>query len=92
MSTKQMNSVVDVRTLKEWSASSIRIGIADETFKVQLEGLKNRSDCSSNCRSGNRAGQAIEIMRDLESTGELVNGGSAANASLSLGLEVVVDG
>ena len=88
-------AILDVRTKEEWSSGhligAVRIGIADSDFKEQLEQLDKDADYYIYCRSGNRAGQAIDIMRELGFTGELVNGGSVANASAELNLEVVAD-
>ena len=88
-------SIIDVRTQEEWATGhlqgAIRIGIADPDFRNQLEQLSKDGDYYIYCRSGNRAGQAIDIMRELGFTGELVNGGSVANAASELSLEVVND-
>jgi phage shock protein E len=67
------------------------IPIASSSFDAQLEELDKAADYFIYCRSGNRAGQAIDRMIDAGFTGELVNGGSVANASSILGLEVVTD-
>jgi rhodanese-related sulfurtransferase len=86
-------AVIDVRTLDEWNSGylegAIRIGIADADFVPMLQELDPAADYYVYCRSGNRAGQAIDQMRDLGFTGELVNGGSVASASTQLGLEVL---
>jgi rhodanese-related sulfurtransferase len=88
-------AIIDVRTQEEWSsghlAGAIRIGIADSDFREQLEKLDKSADYYIYCRSGNRAGQAIDMMREIGFTGQLINGGSVANASSELSLEVVVD-
>ena len=70
---------------------AIRIGIADSDFVRQILELDKAADYFIYCRSGNRAGQAIDIMVDQGFTGELVNGGSVANASTILGLDVVTN-
>ena len=86
-------AIIDVRTLEEWDSghleSAIRIGIADSNFADELSMLDPAKDYYIYCRSGNRAGQAIELMRDVGFTGELINGGSVANASSQLDLAVV---
>ncbi|MDG2496613.1 MAG: rhodanese-like domain-containing protein [Aquiluna sp.] len=86
-------AVIDVRTLDEWNSGylegAIRIGIADADFVPMIQELDPSLDYYIYCRSGNRAGQAIDKMRDMGFTGELVNGGSVANASTQLGLEVL---
>ena len=88
-------AVIDVRTVDEWNSGhldgAIRMGIADADFTAQLSTLDPAADYYVYCRSGNRAGQAINIMRDLGFTGELVNGGSVANASGQLGIEIVTN-
>ncbi len=87
--------VIDVRTPEEWNQGhlegAVRIGIADADFMDQLAALDKSEDYYIYCRSGNRAGQAIDIMRDMGFTGELVNGGAVANASSQLGLPVVTN-
>ena len=88
-------AVIDVRTPEEWSEGrlegAIRMGIADADFMEQLATLDPTQDYYIYCRSGNRAGQAIDIMRQAGFTGEMVNGGSVANASGQTGLSVLSD-
>ena len=95
MNPQDYAAVIDVRTPEEWSSGhldgAIRIGIADSDFASQLETLDKSGDYYIYCRSGNRAGQAIDFMESLGFTGTLINGGSVANASAQLGLEVVTD-
>jgi rhodanese-related sulfurtransferase len=88
-------AVIDVRTPEEWAEGhlegAVRMGIADADFQAQLATLDPTADYYIYCRSGNRAGQAIEIMKSLGFTGELVNGGAVANAAGQTGLAIVVD-
>lgn len=88
-------AVIDVRTPEEWAnghlEGAVRMGIADSDFMEQLATLDPAADYYIYCRSGNRAGQAIDIMRDMGFSGELVNGGAVANASAQLGIPVVTD-
>ena len=88
-------AVIDVRTTDEWNSGHLEgaelIGIADSDFVEQISQLDKTADYFIYCRSGNRAGQAIDIMVDQGFTGELVNGGSVANASKILGLDVVTN-
>jgi phage shock protein E len=85
--------VIDVRTPDEFNGGHLegaeRIGIADSDFIARIDALDRSADYYIYCRSGNRAGQAIDAMRDLGFTGELVNGGSVGNASAQTGLAVV---
>lgn len=87
--------IIDVRTLEEWNSGhlegAIRIGIADENFANELSMLNPAEDYYIYCRSGNRAGQAIDFMRDSGFTGQLINGGSVGNASTQLDLEVITN-
>ena len=93
MSASDFAAVIDVRTVEEWNSGhlegAVLIGIADADFRDQLSSLDPSADYYIYCRSGNRAGQAIDIMRDMGFTGELVNGGAVANASNQLGLAVI---
>jgi rhodanese-related sulfurtransferase len=54
-----------------------------------LSTLDPAADYYIYCRSGNRAGQAIDVMKQAGFTGELVNGGSLENAANQTGLSVV---
>jgi len=87
--------IIDVRTLEEWNSGhlegAIRIGIADENFADELSMLNPAEDYYIYCRSGNRAGQAIDFMRDAGFTGQLINGGSVGNASAQLDLAVITN-
>ena len=93
MNAAEYAAVIDVRTVEEWNSGhlegAVRMGIADADFQQQLATLDPAADYYIYCRSGNRAGQAIDIMRSMGFTGELVNGGAVANASSQLGLAVV---
>lgn len=95
MNPQDYAAVIDVRTPEEWASGhlvgAVRIGIADSDFAGQLESLDKSADYYIYCRSGNRAGQAIDLMESIGFTGQLINGGSVANASSQLGLEVVTD-
>lgn len=85
--------IIDVRTPEEWDAGhidgAVRIGISDADFSTQLEELDKTADYYIYCRSGNRAGQAIDYMKSAGFTGQLINGGAVADASAALGLPVV---
>ena len=88
-------AIIDVRTPEEWATGhlegAVRIGIADADFAQQLETLDKSADYYIYCRSGNRAGQAIDYMQSAGFTGKLVNGGAVANAAGQTGLAVVTD-
>ena len=88
-------AIIDVRTPEEWASGhlegAVRIGIADADFAQQIDTLDKSADYYIYCRSGNRAGQAIDYMKSAGFTGNLVNGGAVANASQATGLAIVVD-
>ena len=86
-------AVIDVRSPEETSLGYLQgaslFDIQNPTFMDMLSTLDPAADYYIYCRSGNRAGQAIEIMQQSGFTGELVNGGSLENAVNQTGLTVV---
>jgi phage shock protein E len=89
----QYAAVIDVRTPEETSMGYLEgaqlFDIQNPTFMDMLSTLDPAADYYIYCRSGNRAGQAIEIMKQAGFTGELVNGGSLENAANQTGFTVV---
>jgi rhodanese-related sulfurtransferase len=89
----QYAAVIDVRTPEETSMGYLEgaqlFDIQNPSFMGNLATLDPAADYYVYCRSGNRAGQAIEIMQQSGFTGELVNGGSLENAANQTGLTVV---
>jgi rhodanese-related sulfurtransferase len=89
----QFAAVIDVRTPEETSMGYLEgaqlFDIQNPTFMDMLSTLDPAADYYIYCRSGNRAGQAIDIMKQAGFTGELVNGGSLENAANQTGLTVV---
>jgi rhodanese-related sulfurtransferase len=89
----QYAAVIDVRTPEETSMGYLEgaqlFDIQNPTFMDMLSSLDPAADYYIYCRSGNRAGQAIDIMKQAGFTGELVNGGSLENAANQTGLTVV---
>ena len=89
----QFAAVIDVRTPEETSMGYLEgaqlFDIQNPTFMDMLSTLDPAADYYIYCRSGNRAGQAIDIMKQAGFTGELVNGGSLENAANQTGLSVV---
>jgi rhodanese-related sulfurtransferase len=89
----QYAAVIDVRTPEETSLGYLEgaqlFDIQNANFMDNLATLDPAADYYIYCRSGNRAGQAIEIMQQSGFTGELVNGGSLENAANQTGLTVV---
>ena len=89
----QYAAVIDVRTPEETSLGYLEgaqlFDIQNSSFTDNLATLDPAADYYIYCRSGNRAGQAIQIMQQAGFTGELVNGGSLENAANQTGLTVV---
>ena len=89
----QFAAVIDVRTPEETSLGYLEgaqlFDIQNAGFMDNLATLDPAADYYIYCRSGNRAGQAIQIMQQAGFTGELVNGGSLENAANQTGLTVV---
>jgi hypothetical protein len=89
----QFAAVIDVRTPEETSLGYLEgaqlFDVQNASFMDNLSTLDPAADYYIYCRSGNRAGQAIEIMKQAGFTGELVNGGSLENAANQTGLTVV---
>jgi rhodanese-related sulfurtransferase len=86
-------AVIDVRTPEETSLGYLEgaqlFDIQNPSFMGNLATLDPAADYYVYCRSGNRAGQAIDVMKQAGFTGELVNGGSLENAANQTGLTVV---
>jgi rhodanese-related sulfurtransferase len=89
----QYAAVIDVRTPAETSAGhldgALLYDVQDPSFMASLETLDKEADYYIYCRSGNRSGQAIQIMKQAGFTGQLANGGSLANAAAETGIAVV---
>lgn len=86
-------AVIDVRTPEETSEGHLEgaklFDIQDSAFMDNLATLDKSADYYIYCRSGNRSGQAIEVMKQEGFTGMLHNGGALANAASETGLSVV---
>jgi rhodanese-related sulfurtransferase len=86
-------AIIDVRTVDEWNTghleTAVLMDISDAAFASNLETLDKSANYYVYCRSGNRAGQAIEQMKQLGFTGTLTNGGSVEDASAATGLAIV---
>lgn len=84
--------VIDVRTPEEVSAGylqgSVNIDIQGADFAAKMNELDKSANYVIYCRSGNRAGQAIDWMTQHEFTGTLTNAGGLDEASALTGLEV----
>jgi rhodanese-related sulfurtransferase len=86
-------AVIDVRTSEETGAGHLEgallFDINGGMFAEQISTLDKTANYFVYCRSGNRAGTAIEQMKAAGFSGELTNGGSLADAASATGLIVV---
>lgn len=86
-------AVIDVRTPEETAAGylegALLFDIQGAEFESQLATLDKSANYVIYCRSGNRAGQAIENMKGKGFTGTLTNAGSLADAASATGLKIV---
>ena len=89
---KSIAAVIDVRTPDEVAAGhlqgSVNIDIQGPDFEAQMNELDKSANYVVYCRSGNRAGQAIEWMTQNGFTGTLTNGGSVADAAVLTGMPI----
>jgi rhodanese-related sulfurtransferase len=86
-------AVIDVRTPQEVSAGylegSLKFDFQGPNFASEIATLDKSKDYVIYCRSGNRAGGAINFMKQNGFTGKLTNAGSLDEAASSTGLPVV---
>lgn len=85
-------AVIDVRTPEEVAAGhlhgSIHIDIQGPDFASKMNELDKSANYVVYCRSGNRAGAAIDWMTENGFTGTLTNAGSLADAAVTTGLAI----
>lgn len=86
-------AVIDVRTPEEISAGylegSLKFDFQGPNFASEIASLDKSQDYVIYCRSGNRAGGAINFMKQNGFTGSLTNAGSLDEAASATGLPVV---
>lgn len=86
-------AVIDVRTAEETSSGylegALLIDINGGQFDSEIAKLDKSANYVVYCRSGNRAGQAVEKMKAAGFTGVLTNAGSLSDAANTTGLKVV---
>lgn len=86
-------AVIDVRTPEEISAGylegSLKFDFQGPNFASDIATLDKSKDYVIYCRSGNRAGGAINFMKQNGFSGTLTNAGSLSEAQASTGLPVV---
>ncbi|MDO5035203.1 MAG: rhodanese-like domain-containing protein [Actinomycetaceae bacterium] len=88
----EMATIIDVRTPEEFQEGhlegALNIDIQDPGFAAAIDELDPEGSYDIYCRSGNRAGQAIEYMKQKGFT-NVRNLGSVEQASEELGVSVV---
>lgn len=87
-----VTAVIDVRTPEEvatgYLEGAVLIDWNSPTFADEVSKLDPAGTYVIYCRSGNRAGQAIEAMKEMGFT-NLTNAGSLAEAAEQTGLAIV---
>jgi rhodanese-related sulfurtransferase len=87
-----VTAVIDVRTPEEvatgYLEGAVFIDWSSPTFIDEVSKLDPAGTYVIYCRSGNRAGQAIEAMKELGFT-NLTNAGSIAEAAERTGLAII---
>ncbi len=87
---KTIAAVIDVRTPEEVATGhlhgSININIEGADFETQMNALDKTKNYVVYCRSGHRAGLAIDWMKNNGFTGTLINAGSVADAAVATGM------
>ena len=88
-------TIIDVRDDAEWQAGhlagAVQLSFNTGEFAAALDGMDKAADYTIYCRSGSRAGQAVELMRDAGFTGTINDLGPVENAAVVLGLDIVTD-
>lgn len=86
-------AVIDVRTPEEVSSGylegALKFDYQGPNFASEIATLDKSKDYVIYCRSGNRAGGAINFMKQNGFTGTLTNAGSLDEAASATGLPVV---
>lgn len=90
--SEQTPVIIDVRTPEEFAEGhlegAINIDIRSADFEARLHELNPMGSYAVYCRSGNRSGQAVQIMMDHAFT-NVTNVGSREQASEALGVPIV---
>jgi len=86
-------AVIDVRTPEEvaggYLEGALKFDFQGPNFASEIATLDKSQDYVIYCRSGNRAGGAINFMKQNGFTGTLTNAGSLDDAASATGLPVV---
>ena len=89
----QVAAVIDVRTPEGTATGYLQgamlFNIEGAEFEAEIGSLDKSANYVVYCRSGNRAGKAIEYMKSAGFTGTLTNAGAIADAAKATGLAIV---
>lgn len=90
----QGTTLLDVRNAAEFDAGhlagAVNVDVEAADFQQQmLAGFDPAGDYFVYCRTGNRAGEAIDLLRAAGFNGELTNYGGLEEAAGQLGLPIV---
>lgn len=87
-----VTAVIDVRTPDEYATGhldgAVNFNWEDPSFADQVATLDKNGVYVLYCRSGNRAGQAVDAMKSMGFT-NLTNAGGVDNASAVTGIAIV---
>lgn len=88
-----VSAIIDVRTPGEFAEGhlhdSMNFDIQGSNFSSEVDSLDKSANYVVYCRSGNRAGKAIEFMQEHGFTGTLTNAGGVENASSITGMPII---
>ena len=86
-------AVIDVRTPEEvaggYLEGALKFDFQGPNFASEIATLDKSQDYVIYCRSGNRAGGAIDFMKQNGFTGTLTNAGSLNDAASATGLPII---
>lgn len=87
-----VSAVIDVRTPEEYQAGhlegAVNIDVQAADFTMQIDSLDKAGTYLVYCKSGRRAGVAVDYMTSA-GFGKVTNLGSVADASAATGLPVI---
>ncbi|WP_022868793.1 rhodanese-like domain-containing protein [Schaalia vaccimaxillae] len=94
MTAEELGTLIDVRTPEEFAQGhlegAINIDFNSADFQEQITQLDPNGTYTLYCRSGNRAGQALELMKN-QGFNQVTNIGGVEEAAATTGLEIVTD-
>lgn len=84
--------IVDIRTPEEYQEAhldgAVNIDFYEPTFAQELDQLNKDEEILVYCRSGNRTGQTVELLKELGFT-KIIDAGPIENAANLTDIEVI---